>query len=396
MSNIPVVGDPKSGSSAKRLEHIDALRGIAALGVVWAHCGNAVSGLPDWLTRYTFAGGYGVQLFYIISAYTLLLSLKNRRARESAPTRNFFIRRWFRIAPLYYVAIALYASSDFLSHSYWTPNGVTTGAIVANLLLVHGWHPTYINGAVHGGWSVGVEFSFYLLFPFLARRLKSVWQCLFWFVVFTIFAGPVRIALGSLTMRALGPEGNGLWIPFYDFWLPSQMPAFLLGFAVFYLVKEKRPMKEGEEGKGVMAPVLVFGGIWCLLCLPFVDSRFLPVRIMAAVALAAVVFALCFRPYPLFVNRFLIGCGKISYSMYLLHIAVLKVLQQWVIPSIMPAGAGPIPRFLVTTGLTMSLTIVVSILTYNAIERPFMAFGSRLIKALELRGNQTDAATAPA
>ena len=50
-------------------------------------------------------GKYGVQLFFIASAFTLFLS---RHRRSEVGNKNFFIRRFFRIAPMYYLGIILY------------------------------------------------------------------------------------------------------------------------------------------------------------------------------------------------------------------------------------------------------------------------------------------------
>ncbi len=88
------------------LPYIDALRGLAIFGVLLAHVWNLVkpdNALLDFLGLH---GARGVQLFYVVSALTLLMSREKRQGKEQAPTRNFFIRRFFRIAPLYWVTQA--------------------------------------------------------------------------------------------------------------------------------------------------------------------------------------------------------------------------------------------------------------------------------------------------
>ena len=47
----------------------------------------------------------GVELFFVVSALTLCLSSAARSNREALPTLNFYIRRFFRIAPMFYIAI---------------------------------------------------------------------------------------------------------------------------------------------------------------------------------------------------------------------------------------------------------------------------------------------------
>ena len=94
-----------------KLDFVDVLRGLAILGVVWLHFTSSSlvqSMLPAALSHVVELGGHGVQLFFMASAFTLFRSYHHRSALEASPVRNFFIRRYFRIAPMYYVAIAYY------------------------------------------------------------------------------------------------------------------------------------------------------------------------------------------------------------------------------------------------------------------------------------------------
>lgn len=93
----------------KKLDYIDALRGLAILGVIMVHTnqyGRSIG--PNIFAKITAMGERGVQLFYLASAFTLFLSFKNRSRKEIFPIRNFFIRRFFRIAPMYYMGIFYY------------------------------------------------------------------------------------------------------------------------------------------------------------------------------------------------------------------------------------------------------------------------------------------------
>jgi peptidoglycan/LPS O-acetylase OafA/YrhL len=84
-----------------RLRVLDALRGWAIVGVIFVH--NSIFWRPDShaLLSLIEQGQRGVQLFYIISAFTLYLSYFRRSQDEISPVANFYIRRIFRIAPLW-------------------------------------------------------------------------------------------------------------------------------------------------------------------------------------------------------------------------------------------------------------------------------------------------------
>lgn len=94
-----------------KYDYIDALRGWAILGVVLTHCNYQQ--LPSIGVNIMKSGGNGVQLFFVVSACTLWLSLTARKS-EKGFISNFFIRRIFRIAPLYYLAIIYYLFQDGL------------------------------------------------------------------------------------------------------------------------------------------------------------------------------------------------------------------------------------------------------------------------------------------
>lgn len=80
-----------------KYEFIDALRGLAVLGVIFTHSAVVVVPSSAMLQWFATEGARGVQLFYIASALTLCLSWVARRPHEVSPIRNFFIRRFFEL-----------------------------------------------------------------------------------------------------------------------------------------------------------------------------------------------------------------------------------------------------------------------------------------------------------
>lgn len=78
----------------KKYAYIDALRGIAILGVVSLHCAQAVPAQNGLLRGLMLSGVRGVQLFYIASAITLCMSWHARRKDEAFPISNYFLRRF--------------------------------------------------------------------------------------------------------------------------------------------------------------------------------------------------------------------------------------------------------------------------------------------------------------
>ena len=91
----------------ERNQSLDLLRGLAVLLVVAVHCSHvATSIFPDLRSMVMQYGELGVQLFFIVSGYTMMLTFGDKV--DVAGVCSFYLRRVFRIVPLFWVAILFY------------------------------------------------------------------------------------------------------------------------------------------------------------------------------------------------------------------------------------------------------------------------------------------------
>lgn len=176
-----------------KFRFIDALRGLAICAVILVHSALGVHRLSPWARGMFRSGEYGVQLFFVVSAFTLFLSLDRRKPGERHPNLNFFIRRFFRIAPLFWAAAVFYLWYRIPGMEGWlgSEKHITRGNIASAFTFTNGWNPRWLNSIVPGGWSVATEMGFYLLVPFLFLRLKSLRAA----AVFTVLTLVASIAL---------------------------------------------------------------------------------------------------------------------------------------------------------------------------------------------------------
>jgi len=168
-----------------RLQSIDALRGVAALGVVLYHAviqpPNAVPGnLFRWPVRLLQLGssfGYiGVFLFFVISGFCIHLQWAKSRANgqsQSIEFGSFWRRRIRRLYPPYLIAFALFllmaALSVGINVTYFFVYDV-----VMHLLMLHNLDPKAcysINGVF---WTLAIEEQLYLAY-FLLLFLRTRW-----------------------------------------------------------------------------------------------------------------------------------------------------------------------------------------------------------------------------
>lgn len=164
---------PPEAGTPGLLPWIDALRGLAILMVLANHVALVVPGLSAPVQALARFGQMGVQLFFVASAYTLCLSWQQRRAEEPQPVLRFLLRRLFRIAPLYWFGITLFALLHALQTGGHPADPYTAANLLANAAFVHGFVPGAQNGIVPGGWSIGTEMAFYAAFPLLMAALAQ-------------------------------------------------------------------------------------------------------------------------------------------------------------------------------------------------------------------------------
>jgi peptidoglycan/LPS O-acetylase OafA/YrhL len=209
-----------------KLPWIDALRGLAIFSVLIYHTSQHLEGLPFLLKAVSSQGARGVQLFYLVSAFTLFLSLDNRKKSERHPLINFFIRRFFRIAPLFYCAIAFYVWKTGIGPNYWLEDGhsLTIPNLIAHLTFTNGWHPYWINSILPVGWSIAIEMPFYLIVPYLFKNIKSLDKAV-WLTFATLLISKIIFIIlysNHFILEKLGET-------FLFYWLPNQLPFFFYG-----------------------------------------------------------------------------------------------------------------------------------------------------------------------
>src|SRR5258706_12846498 len=107
----------------------------------------------------------GVQLLYVVRAFTIFLTFTQHRAKEKNYITNFFIRRFFRIAPMYYLGIVYYLFQDGMGARYWLGDAAEISGwnILSNLFFGPSCNPYWITRVVPGGCAIAVARFFDVL-----------------------------------------------------------------------------------------------------------------------------------------------------------------------------------------------------------------------------------------
>jgi len=234
-------------SRKENLKYIDALRGLAILGVLCVHFtlfGKGVTGfeyLPFHLDVLFYEGRYGVALFFVVSAFTLARSLEGRVKTENMAIRKYFIRRIFRIAPAFYTVILLvFFIKGVGVPGYVDPSSpqLTWVDLLTHLTFTNVLFPYYINDFIGVEWSIATEFAFYMLLPLLMYPLLSGIKSSTKFLIITIFfVGAIGlyggiIFGGALTLMYSNVE-SAVFSAWRYFFIGSHLHVFLVGILVW-------------------------------------------------------------------------------------------------------------------------------------------------------------------
>lgn len=179
-----------------RIFGLDILRTIAILLVLLAHTIPAIGKTNIITTVSFFSGVIGVELFFVLSGFligTILIKMHNQDdVTNFHSIKIFWIRRWFRTLPNYYLALIGFAILFYLGTKefiFSTSYGLSFIVFLQNFFTFE--FTNYFFGV---SWSLAVEEWFYLLFPlflFFGQFIFSNKKKSFLFVTFSFILIPL-------------------------------------------------------------------------------------------------------------------------------------------------------------------------------------------------------------
>jgi len=365
--------DRHGGMKLKRLDFLDALRGLAAAYVVVYHMTllpdpHLVA--PEWASKVAHAGGSGVMLFFVISAFSLYYTMP-LRLKDSHSNWSFYLHRFFRIAPLFYAWIffSLVRDAWYYSASHSPLSIVESATFIFNLV------PQGQQGFVWASWTIGIEMMFYAIFPLIYRYVDDIWRAIA--LVFVFILG--WMAYQTAIPYAYSPESA----PQVETWTFVRfLPVFAIGGVIHFIVKEIHDRDQIRHATSI-GLLLVAVSVYSFMALlnGQINVYFADARVWQGVIYGTLVVGLCLNPLKIFVNRFTAYLGRISYSLYLGHTTVVLFITP-IYRLIYGARVSTTIAYLSCYLLTLFLTIGLADLTYRFIEAPGVRCGKIVYQRL--------------
>jgi peptidoglycan/LPS O-acetylase OafA/YrhL len=386
-----------------RRAELDGLRALAILLVIAFHSWFFLQfAMPDkvtflafsnslpWIAGFIRRGDIGVDIFFVLSGYLLCWQMFAERQRTGAlDFRKFYLRRLFRIYPLYLLTLGLVAIGRGPSWDY-----------LGNVLAYNVWFNPF-DIVIPWTWSLSIEIEFYAVAPLLillARNGRAAVLMVLAFVVlsvgwayWTLNANP-QLLENSIIDLEIAERRDDLVIYYQQLYssIPIRLTQFLFGLGAAWVICFRSELV-GRFRLALVAGV-VLGLILPLFYNPhgeMTEARqsmafvvLLFGRVGFAFAIAALIalmqVGLVARTKAALSWRWLEPVARFSFSMYLYH-PVFVYLGIVTFVGTVPVESVSFARYLGVFVLAVAGSTALGFVSWYAVENPAIRLGQRLI-----------------
>lgn len=356
---------PLTHAEFRNQRHFASLDGIRAIAIILVFLAHPTH--PWWST---FHGATGVTLFFSLSGFLITtLLLREEERYGSVSFRRFYVRRLFRIYPMFFATLILYMvlilglgfEADrrdvFVEH---IPYYVFFFPEHALYFVDDGNYPPF-----DGAWSIGIEEKFYLVWPVLAFAVLSRrrrWRLpvlvaaatasalLAFSATYDYLGAYQHIAYGAIAAVLLHHRSTFRFVALLGR-APVLLAALLATLALQLATDEIYPSGSLYWLDGLLMTAVTVGAV---LASPRLN-RWLTIRPMVIL-------------------------GEISYVFYLLHNFALNGWER-----LIPASGERVMMSVVSTALAFVTAVLASYIVHRTFEEPCRRWGARLAQRIEPR-----------
>lgn len=358
-----------------KIDSLQSLRAFAALVVTVSHISKEImSTLPTAPFQTMLSGVFGVDLFFVISGFIMIFITQGANAREKNPL-EFMAKRIVRVVPVYWIymtafVVAAIALSGIVNH-----NDMSLGHILASYAFMP--HPRPGDGTIEPvfvlGWTLNYEMYFYLVFAaimFLPRRMILPALVIYFLTT---------VGIGFAIPKTIAP----IW-----YWTRSNVLEFLLGVVIAYMFLARVRLPVWAGVLMIVLGLVAWQWIYEIIRLdlrpdmqyaPPPEYRGILYGVPAALIVAGVLLANGISRFVVSgpVGRLFILIGDASFSLYLCHMFVVRIVSLIFTTERLGAFYSPVYFTVALIGC-----IIASILSYRWLERPIHRWGRQFVDSL--------------
>lgn len=352
-------------SAEPNLGALTGLRFFAAFSVVVYHF--AMPALKNWPVPLVHLAGSGytaVSLFFLLSGFILSYSYLDRQGSMRGTRRAFYVSRFARIFPAYFLAFVLAAPTNILWSLKIQSLQVATMKLATNALVVltflQSWTPWTAWAWNFPAWSVSVEAFFYFTFPWIAPRLTRLRPR-------ACFAAACGLWLLSLLAPSLlyllhgtaGAPGLGDRMQMVVEFNPLlRLPEFTIGILLGRLYRMGCDFGRASAAVSYLSVAALLAVLAFCPAIPhplLANGLLVPLFACLLISLARNEGSLAW----LLSQPVIMTLGEASFGIYILQIPVAYLLR-------LPPPYTSLPMF----GIYVLVLIVVSLLSWRFVETP--------------------------
>lgn len=319
-----------------RLHSLQYLRAIAALAVVYSH---AVLQVESYANQLYYVGGFGVNIFFVISGFIMVYISK-----PDATPGSFLINRARRVIPLYWFFIIMMGAILAFLPGLFKTSQFSWSTFLMSLGFIPHYsqaHPGYVWPILAPGWSLNYEMYFYVLFAFalfFSHRYKVL-------VITLLISG-----LFLLSRAVDSPHPAMVFI--------GDGVVFEFVFGMLLAVVWKRGLKIPTS----IALALIIIGFGVLIFRTFLFPESVAHVLKIGIPSLLVVTGFLYLKMPEY--KLFVLLGDASYALYLSHIFTLGPMRK-ILPPIVGDNALSPYLFVV---ISMIVCVLVSLVVHSVID----------------------------
>jgi len=356
----------------ERIQTLDGLRFLAALGVLWIHIWTMFGNPVFYIGKVNIAnllaiGGNGVDLFFVISGFCMYFFYASKTQFSYTDFGRFIKKRWFRLSPAFYAAAIFYIINYALSYGFQYSDVLSflTSVFYLNAIL-----PTY-NPSPHF-WTLSVEWQFYFTIPFLLiYQFRHGFTKVFFYIYGTIFL------LGLISIFIL--KGSFDLLTNQIFFRGIEFAAGIVAARI--LLNTSYVLKYRAMWLFISVLITYCGRVLISKFVLDLSSSYYNLFKLFGFGLMGCGFAgILYLSVTstkwlnkLLGNNLFKTMGRISYSFYLWHGLVARPVTEYML-SIFTSKA--LPGAIVATLISAAMLYPVSLLSYRLLEKPFLSIGN--------------------